>query len=77
MLCDGDDVDGLTIASGTVFNKILLWRVTDQPTNDHEAEARMKVHLKLAGHEARRQYYRVICVCHDMYYINIGCDILY
>lgn len=46
----------LTLASGTVFNKILLWHISDgQISKRPEPDSRVKVSLTLSGHEAREK----------------------
>ena len=62
-LWDGDGC-GLTLASGTVFNKILLWCLTsDDLAKDSGADAKVKVQLTLCGHEARRNTGLVLLQC--------------
>ena len=51
-----DSVCDLTLASGTVFNKILLWHLSgDQVSKRPEPDTRVKVSLTLSGHEARNK----------------------
>ena len=46
----------LTLASGTVFNKILLWHLSgDQIGKRADPDHRVKVSLTLSGHEAREK----------------------
>ena len=54
----------LTLASGTVFNKILLWHLGhDQIGKRPEPDYRVKVSLSLSGHEAREKLAKtIICV---------------
>jgi hypothetical protein len=55
VLCS-DSVCDLTLASGTVFNKILLWHISDgQISKRPEPDSRVKVSLTLSGHEAREK----------------------
>ena len=57
VLCsDTYSVCDLTLASGTVFNKILLWHLSsDQTGKRTEPDHRVKVSLTLSGHEAREK----------------------
>ena len=55
VVCIGGDACDLVIASGTVFNKILLWHLGDVVSMNPETDARVKVNLTLGGHEVRRK----------------------
>lgn len=53
MCIGGGDSCDLVVASGTVFNKILLWHLRDAVAVNPGADARVKVNVILGGHEVR------------------------
>ena len=49
---EGGSVSGLTVASGTVFNEVLLWHLEGEgPSRTGARGERVKVRLSLSGHE--------------------------
>lgn len=65
-MLNGGEACDLVVASGTVFNKILLWHLRDAVAVNPGADARVKVNVTLGGHEVKREPGLVLCclTCH-------------
>ena len=80
VVCIGGDACDLVVASGTVFNKILLWHLGDMVSMH---PARVKVNLTLGGHEVRRKpglalhCLSVYCATSTLSLVYIGSDLLH